>query len=185
MCTPNGELVKIKDCVHISENKIDILPYYFSLPENNEELQCMCQSKCADIQTDSYTMKFYTNSTAKYFTTNNGCVAFCNKGYEIFLSSFALNSLLQNSFTSPTKIFDTNCYNALSDSYSKGVQIELIKIQLCKANIICDILISQFSEDINSIELAYLWTNKASRQRTYSGRNILDKASARPIATNA
>ena len=92
VCKKDGTLMAINDCVNENLQKIEVLTYFFSLPENNTARQCECQSKCINIHRSSYTMKFIDNNTDSYFTTSNPCVAFCNKGYEIFLSSFALNS---------------------------------------------------------------------------------------------
>lgn len=155
VCKSDGSLMAISNCVNEPSQQIEVLSYYFSLPENDPAKQCFCQSKCNNIHTSSYTMKFINDGKSKYFTTSNPCVAFCNKGYEIFLTSYAINSFPTiTGYGYISKSFDTSCYNRLDDNNKRGRQLALMKIELCKARIICNLLVNQFVKDIETIEKA-------------------------------
>jgi len=153
VCKSNGVIMKIDDCIYENTNSVELLSYFFTLPENDASKQCACQAKCKDIHESSYTMKFLKNGAAKYFTTSNPCVAFCNKGYEIFLSSYAVNSFPDfTGYDIIKKSFDSGCYNRLDDNNKRGRQMALMKIELCKARIICNLLVNQYIKDIEEIE---------------------------------
>lgn len=152
VCLEDGTTLKISDCSAVAQKKINVLPYFISLPNNDMSKQCACQAKCAGLRSSYYTMKFYISTQAVYFTTSNPCVAFCNKGYEIYPSSFALNSFPANNAASLTKPFDTACYDSLNDGYLVGVQMEQMKIQYCKADIMCDTFIDTYTQDIQDVE---------------------------------
>lgn len=155
VCKTDGTLMEIGDCQMEIDNKIEIISYFFSLPENDENKQCFCQSKCINMHISSYTMKFLVDTKEKYFTTSNPCVAFCNKGYEIYLSAYALNSYPDmNGVDSIIKSFDSGCYNKLDNNIKRGRQLGLMKMELCKAHIVCNILINQYIKDIEAIEKA-------------------------------
>ena len=68
-CMPNGDLFRIMDCENLIDRKIQLISYFYSLPENDASKQCICQSRCINLRESHYTMKFYVQSTERYFTT--------------------------------------------------------------------------------------------------------------------
>lgn len=158
LCLPDNQVVSIDIlCSNTLQTTQSILRGFFFLdrglqePENQiyKKNQCTCQNKCNIQESSAYTFKIHQDNNVGYFTTKNSCMAFCMNGYEIYPTSYIVNTFPDPSIDNQVlkKGLD-ECNMHLNHTIPKFKQIAIMHAEFCHAFALCEKFKEIYNADI-------------------------------------
>ena len=169
LCLPDNRVLSIDVlCSDTLQTTQSILRGFFFLdrglqePENQiyKENQCTCQNKCNIQESSPYTFKITHENNVGYFTTKNSCMAFCMNGYEIYPTSYIVNTFPDPSAANVVlkKGLD-ECNMHLNHTIPKFKQIAIMHAEFCHAFALCEKFKEIYNADILFAETCIYGSN--------------------------
>jgi hypothetical protein len=153
LCLQSGDVISIENFCLNNQNSINIsvLKDFFFLDKglndsanlDYKKRQCECQLKCNTTRDSPYTFKIQKDDEIQYYTTQNFCIAFCLNGYEIYPTSYIVNTFPKFDVSNESLLKGLDeCSMFLDHTIDKFKQITIMQAEFCHALAFCE----QFKE---------------------------------------